>query len=181
LAVSVPSGQIGRMAAKINGMGVASHIWHFGRLKLGRRKAGLYRRFRLASQRFYWDELVKRLNRLAYLKHVIATSDYLEDEIEEALSIETYQWEKRGVKVNLVMRDVPLPKGEKLYSDSMYGEIPTWETLRHFKKMVEDAEYERDKRKREGREIGVKYFTAVAATLAALASLANLYLSSFKK
>jgi hypothetical protein len=48
------------------------------------------------------------------------------------------------------------------------------------KKQVEDAEYERDRRKRENREICIKYFTAVVAFLAALASIANLILTAYK-
>ncbi len=47
-------------------------------------------------------------------------------------------------------------------------------TLRKLKKMVEDAEYERSRRKREGREILIKWFTAIAATIGALGGLATL-------
>ena len=46
---------------------------------------------------------------------------------------------------------------------------------------MEDAEYEKARRRREGRELWVKYFTAIAAAVAALASLANLYFSNTKK
>src|SRR5437762_103479 len=118
-------------------------------------KISPYRGLQRASKRFYWNEVVKRFNRLAYLHHIVDMSSEsleCEDEIDEILSIETYRWEKRGLKVHLVIRDVPLPEGERHFIDGQYGSVATWEALRRFKKLVEDAEYERDRRKREGRE-----------------------------
>lgn len=99
---------------------------------------------------------------------------------EDLLCIETTECIRRGDRVHVSVTDIPLPTEAKSHWQTAYhGETYLeYETLRRLKKLVEDAEYERARRKREGRELWVKYFTAGAAALAALASLANLYLTS---
>jgi hypothetical protein len=102
---------------------------------------------------------------------------------DEVLHIESQEWLARAGSVHISVYDIPLageheghwatgPYGDRYLSDKVF---------RLLKKQVEDAEYERDRRKREQREVRIKYFTATAALLAALASIANLLLSAKKK
>jgi sulfur relay (sulfurtransferase) DsrC/TusE family protein len=145
----------------------------------------LVKRLRWKINTRYWA-FVKRFNRKAYLSHVIQATEDLSDceEYEELLLLETNEWTRRADRVHISVRDIPLSEDATThwapghYNRESY--LP-YETLRKLKKLVEDAEYERDRRKREGREIWVKYFTAGAAALAALASLANLYFTSRRK
>jgi len=134
--------------------------------------------------RIYWG-CVKRVSRLAYLHHVVDSCSpdsfcEVEDEVHEILVTESGKWCKRANKVHVAVSDIQLPEGATSHwneSNYGHGSYIGWDTLRKFKKLVEDAEYERRKRKREGRELWVKWFTAVAATIAALASLLTLYFS----
>jgi hypothetical protein len=155
----------------------------------------------------YWG-LVKRIKPIAYLQHradetwKLYESDVANARTEEARRqseglraferseyedeirhIESQQWLARAERAHLSVYDIPLaheheehwdmgPHGARYLSDRVF---------RTLKKQVEDAEYDRSRRRREGREMWVKYFTAGAAALAALASLLNLYLTSRRK
>jgi len=84
--------------------------------------------------------------------------------------------------------DVPHPElGEddpRIWREGNTGRYIEWNTLRKIKTLVEDAECERSKRKREGRKSWIKWITAIAAIIAALgglATLVNLYLTYFAK
>lgn len=139
---------------------------------------------RKSIREVYWT-VIGHLDRAAYLRHVIEGDPIGDDwdSREELLCIETAEWTRRGSKVNVGVTDIPLPEGKKTHWVTAFdgaGYVP-WDTLRKFKKTVEDAEYERGRRRREGRELWVKYFTAGAAALAALASLLNLYFASQKR
>src|ERR1051325_1408285 len=145
-------------------------------------KASIHLRLRRGIQALYWN-IMKRVNRLAYLHYVVDNAEDLCDCIEDAEEIlcrETDIWTKRGYRVHASIGDIPLPEGRKAHWEDGswgWGRYVDWDTLRKFKKIVEDAEYERSKRKWEGREIWIKWFTATVAAVAALASLLNLYLS----
>jgi hypothetical protein len=141
-------------------------------------------------RRFYWNSVVMRLNRLAYLHHIVDSCSpddmyEVEQEIEEILTIETQIWLKRANGVHVAVSDIPLPEGVKSYwIEGRYGYAQShldWDTLRKFKALVEEKEYERKKRKHDEREIWFKWFTAIAATIAALASLLTLYFSHWKE
>jgi hypothetical protein len=98
---------------------------------------------------------------------------------DEIRRLESQHWIRRGDEVHLSVYDIPKEgEHEEHWDTGPYGTRYLSERiLRVFKKRVEDAEYERDKRKREGREIWIKYFTAAVAALAALASMVNVYLT----
>lgn len=155
----------------------------------------------------YWL-FVKRIRPVAYLQHKAAeTWDLYESDVanaktseerrqqeglrdfecseftDEIRRIESLAWIARAENVHLSVHDIPLaneheehweigPHGTRYLSDRVF---------RTLKKQVEDAEYERDRRWREGREIWIKYLTAGAALLAAAASIANLILTAHKK
>jgi hypothetical protein len=141
------------------------------------RKPNFYRRMLSAIRGWYW-QLVKRVNRLAYLHHVLdclPDDDVDWDISEEIMAIESELWSKRGYKVHVSVTDIPLPKDETSHWQSgSSGKYIGWNALRQLKKKVEDAEYERSRRKREGREMWIKWFTAIAATIGALGGLATL-------
>src|SRR5678815_4712131 len=120
------------------------------------KKAPLRRRFRWWVSKRYWN-VVKHFNRLAYLKNLLDkaydASDY-QEEIDEVLTTETDIWNKRASKVHVSVADIPLPEGYKSHwGEGMTGPYIKWDSLRKLKKLVEDAEYERKRRKREGREL----------------------------
>lgn len=144
----------------------------------------LLRRIRHKIKGPYWS-LVRRLNPKAYLRHEIACDPECHDwgSREDLLSIETTEWTRRAERIHISVADIPLPEKAESHWKTAYdgtGYLP-YDSLRKLKRAVEDAEYQRDRRKREGREMWVKYFTAGAAALAALASLANLYFTSRKR
>jgi hypothetical protein len=102
---------------------------------------------------------------------------------DEIRRIESLAWIARAEIVHLSVYDIPSaneheehwetgPHGTRYLSDRV---------LRTLQKQVEDAEYERDRRRREGREIWIKYVTGGAAVLAAAASIANLILTAHRK
>jgi hypothetical protein len=151
---------------------------------MGQVKRSRLRNLRNAVKRKYWY-IVKRFNRLAYLNHVVSSAPDMYEELEEIQAIETRQWVKRGYRVHLDVNDIPVCEDQgPHWIDGSAGRFVAWDTLRKFKKMVEDAEYERNRRKREGREIWIKWFTAGFAAVGALGGLAtliNLYLTYRKK
>src|SRR5580704_4907730 len=134
-----------------------------------------------AANAVYWN-LVEKVNRLAYLHHLAEndsdSDDFDIETYEEILTIETRIWVKRGRKVHVAVNDIIDP-GQNLHEiwlQSPTGTYVEYETLRKFKKLVEDAEYERSKRQREGRESWIRWITAGAAIIAALGTLLSLYL-----
>ena len=137
-------------------------------------------RYRITSA---WWKIVKRLNLRAYLRHAADNPNYDAEAIEALLCLDTDKWTRRGAKVNVWVGDIALPEDATTHWKTAYdgSRYLPWDTLRKFQKIVEDAEYERGRRRREGRELRVKYFTAIAAALAALASLTNLYFSYRRK
>ncbi len=83
---------------------------------------------------------------------------------DEILAIESAMWTKRGYKVHVGVAEIPLAKGETSHWASRpNGSHLSFDVLRQLKKRVEHAEYERSRRKREAREIWIKWFTAIAA------------------
>jgi hypothetical protein len=140
------------------------------------------RRLPNVVRRTYWTT-IGHLNRKAYLRHFIDRDPDDWESIEALLCIETGEWTRRGERVNVWITDLPLPEGKTSHWETAADrrEYLPWDTLRKFKKIVEDGEYERNRRKREGRELWVKYFTAGAAAIAALAALLNLYFTSRRK
>jgi len=141
---------------------------------------------RSAAIDLYWN-LVNRFNRLAYLHHVAETESDSEDfdieTYEEILAIETRIWVERGNKVHVGVTDILDPgyNPHEIWLQSPTGTYVEYTTLRKFKKLVEDAEYGRSKRKREGRESWIKWITAGAAIIAALGTLLSLYWTSHGK
>jgi hypothetical protein len=139
-------------------------------------KPPLRRRLRWWMRKRYWSA-VKHFNRLAYLRNVLDTADdpfEYEQEMDELLATETSRWVKRAFNVHVSVSDIPLKQGEASHwkdSHTGFGKHFNFETLRKFKKLVEDAEYERKRRNREGRELLIKWFTAVAAAIGALTGL----------
>ncbi len=155
----------------------------------------------------YWS-LVRRTKPVAYLRHradeiwklfdddVANARTNAERSQQEAMRqfecseytdeirrIESLAWIARAETVHLSVYDIPLaneheehwetgPHSTRYLSDRAF---------RTLQKQVEDAEYERDRRRREGREIWIKYVTGGAAVLAAAASIANLILTARKK
>jgi hypothetical protein len=142
------------------------------------------RRLRYQSRELYWN-LVARFNRRKYLEHYIESNIEGRDcqcEIEELRWRDTQVWTKRANAVHVRVQDIPLPTGAKSHwkQDFEADFYLHPDTLHALRKQVKDAEYEHAKRRREGRELWVKYFTAGAATVAALASLVNVYLTYSK-
>jgi hypothetical protein len=153
----------------------------------------------------YW-KLVKRYRPITYLRHRSDETWHLFDadlanaksreetnQVEglrkfecaeyddEIRSLESHQWMVRAKRVHLGVYDIPLAEHEQHWDTGVYGTgYLSDRVFRVLKKQVEDAEYERDRRKRESREIRIKYFTAVVAFLAALASIANLIVTAYK-
>ena len=115
--------------------------------------------------------LQKKLNYEGYLQ---ACVDAMPDDHpdweswEEPQILQTQKWLKRGRKVNVWFQDILLPEGENTHwkSGMFGGNYVPWGILRRYQKLVEDAEYERAKRRREGKEILIKYLTMGAALLA---------------
>jgi len=127
--------------------------------------------------------VLKHINRIAYLKHVLDEaedwSEYFE-EVEEVLTTETAIWTKRASKVNVSVVEVPLKQGQTSHwkqGDYGGGRYIDWDALRRLKILVEDREYELKRRKREGGELWVKWFTAI---MAAIGALTGLYLAFVK-
>jgi len=102
---------------------------------------------------------------------------------DEIRHIESQQWLSRAERVHINVYDISLvTEHEQHWSTGAYGDrYLSDRVLRVLKKLVEDSEYERDKRLRERREIRIKYFTAVVAFLAAMASIVNLLITANKK
>jgi len=101
---------------------------------------------------------------------------------DQVRSLESHQWMRRAEKVHLSVYDIPLIEHEELWETGPHGTgYLSDRVLRSLQKQVEDAEYERDRRGREGREIWIKYVTGGAALLAAAASIANLILTAHRK
>jgi hypothetical protein len=135
---------------------------------------------KMRVKRLYWA-LVNRVNRLTYLHHLVdnchpdSLYDY-EQEIEELLMTESRIWIKRAERVHVAVSDIPFADPAKTshwnvchYFEGM--QYLDWDTLRKFKALIEDKEYERRRRTHEGREIWIKWVTVVAAIIGAVASL----------
>jgi hypothetical protein len=143
-----------------------------------------WRNIRYKLRYHYW-QLVRRINLKAYLRHEIDCDPEGNNwELREWLMcIETDEYMKRAARVHVSLSDIPIPeKSMNHWKTADDGEryLP-YNTLLKLKKMVEDAEYERDRRRRESNELRIKYFTALAAGIAAVSSFINLYLSVLKK
>lgn len=99
----------------------------------------------------------------------------LDDQLEQVRSRKLV---RRADRVLVGLDEIPLPQGETAHwtEGSWNTSFLTPKSFRALLRRVEDAEYERAKRKREEREAKVKLYTAVAATIAAIAGLLNLVL-----
>jgi len=125
------------------------------------------------------------LNVKAYLEHEIAVDPECNDweSWEWLMCIESSEYLKRAHRVHVDLFDIPLPENSlHHWKQASDGEnyLP-YPTLTKFKRMVEDAEYERDKRGREKKELYMKGFAAFFAIIAALASAFEVYLTYRKK
>lgn len=140
-------------------------------------------RLKNSINRFWW-QLVKRVSRRRYFKHLSDADPDGDDPTvhQDYLFFETRHWQRRAEKVHVSVSDIPLEDG-KSHWETGYDRLSyiRWSPLRKLKKLVIDAEYEKTRRKREGRELWVKYVTVVAAVLGAIASLVNLLITAGKK
>jgi hypothetical protein len=140
-----------------------------------------WQKLRWTLRNYYW-QIIRRINVKAYLRHEIDNDPdgYDWESRQSLVDIEYSEYLKRANRLHVSLSDVPLPEtssshwkqddeGERHLSDT---------TLKHFKQLVENAEYDRDKRRREGKEHCIKWITVIAAIIAALASL---YVALFKK
>ena len=126
--------------------------------------------------RFLREQFLVRFRYETYLEACIDAAPDDEPDWESQillLASQTKRWVKRGRKINVYPNaDLPLPEGKRTHFEYDLGcEHLSWRALRQFRKMVEDAEYERDKRKREKNEMWVKWVTMAAAIIAALGSI----------
>jgi hypothetical protein len=92
---------------------------------------------------------------------------------DELACLETNEYMKRARRVHVTLAEFPLPEGatsiwHTAYNGQRYIIYPV---LAKYKQAVEAAEYERAKRRREGKELWIKWFTAVVSTIAAIASV----------
>jgi hypothetical protein len=135
----------------------------------------------------YW-KLVEKFDKHAYLNHLLDSGDPNSDPdgyaelTREAFVIETKKWTKRGMKVNVSVWDVaPRKEGEQgPWRDGETGSYIEFDTLQKFKRLVEDREYEREKRKREGREAWIKWWTAFFAFFGGVGAIVALGKSLLK-
>lgn len=107
-------------------------------------------------------------------RDILGQRDFECSEYEGKLqSIRFFEMRARGEQVYVSLDDVPLVEGQKSHWEM--GQHGTYyvcpKSFRALAKLVETAEYERDKHKRERREIWIKYFTAIAAAIGAIASV----------
>jgi len=122
---------------------------------------------------YYW-QIVKRVDLKAYLQHQVdITHEDDQWEPEQDLAChETREYQKRARRVHVTIAAAIQPDQKECWLRSYDGDqFLESQTLARFKTLVEAAEYERDKRGREKKEMLVKYFTALAATIAAIASV----------
>lgn len=96
---------------------------------------------------------LKRRRRHTELKRLVDRPSFdsseHREEFEEFLVLETYTWVKRGFDVHVSVSDVPLRPFETTHwktsrFSNFYGDFLAWETLTEFKKLVEEAEHERE-------------------------------------
>lgn len=127
--------------------------------------------------RKFW-RVIRLINPRAYVNYLASDPhDFMAQ--EDSLCFETRYWLKRAYKVHVSVQDVPLGDLDSHWDTAYDGErYIQYNSLRKLKKLIEDAEYENKKRSREGSEIFIKYFTALAALVAALTAIANLIISS---
>jgi hypothetical protein len=142
------------------------------------------KRRRLERQRQQvWDAYEKDIQaaKTSDDRQMLEHSQYFEcsEFDDEILSMDSNEICRLAARCHLSIRDFPLPPGETSH----------WETgnhgaryihpqlLREFAKTVENAEYERAKRKSELRDFWLKVFTAIFAAAAAVASIINLFIN----
>ena len=123
--------------------------------------------------------MVRRFNREAFLRHAVecdTRGDFPEMQ-EDLLCIDTAKWVRRADRVHISPGEIPLPEGCESHWVTAYDGDTFLRpgTLCRLQKMVEDREHEMKRRSREGHELGIKWFTAVAAAVAAAASLWNVF------
>ena len=139
-----------------------------------------WQKLRRNTRNHYWQS-IRRINVRAYLRHEVDTThedDQWQPE-QDLACYETREYQKRARRVHVTINDAMQPDQNDPWLWSYDGDqFLERNTLARFKKLVETAEYERKKRRREGNELWIKWFTAGAATVAAIASL---YVAFFKK
>jgi hypothetical protein len=142
-----------------------------------------WQKFRYRLRYHYW-QIVRRINVKKYLQHEIDNDPEGEADgpilSQDLMCIESDEYMKRARHVHVSIYDLPLPENSGTYWKQAYDGLHYLEyyTLTKFKRLVEDAEYERNKRRREGKEHWIKWITVIASTIAAIASL---YVALFKK
>jgi hypothetical protein len=158
-------------------------------LGLMRRLPSVFGRFgptwiRAQGTIWFWRYLVKPFSDTAYWQHWMNTSEVGDPDFQEAWEklqvIETRRWLKRARQVYLGLDAVPLPEGQKSYWESgrfSEEEFVPDDVLRKLKVLVENAEGERIKRRKDEAEVWTKWITTIAAVIAAVASVWNLFLS----
>lgn len=133
---------------------------------------------------WFWQYLVKPVSESAYHQHWMNVSEWGDPDFDESWEglqvIETQRWLKRARRVHLGLDSIPLPDGRTSHWEpgrfSPDGYVPD-ATLRQLKVLVEAAEGERITRRKDGAELWTKWITAIAAVVAAIASVWNLFLS----
>jgi hypothetical protein len=127
----------------------------------------------------YWS-MVRVFNRREYLRHLVynAPADLYDEEFEELALLETEHWTRRGMRVHVSPRDIPLAEGQTShwsparYSDDLFI---AYASLLIFKRLVEEHEHIRKKRNREvGGEYWLKWLTFLAAATGAGVAIYNL-------
>jgi hypothetical protein len=143
------------------------------------------RNFKTRLRHLYWLQIVRRVNVKAYLRHLIdADQDFEDQTIRDDLAcIETKEYMARARRVHMTLAEIPYPPGEETHWFDAYDgdRYLHYLTLTRVKKAVEDAEYERKKRRREGAELSIKWLTVIGAIIGAVAGVINLYITAHKK
>lgn len=129
-------------------------------------------------RRTYWA-LFKRVNPLAYWKGQLRAVEVIDDlqqidEISEIVArLEMKYLSPRADAVNLGYEVLPpLGNGNSHWNSGRYDE-GSWlklESIRKLKILVEDREHIQKQRRREGLDSVIKWVTAIASVIAALAS-----------
>jgi hypothetical protein len=92
---------------------------------------------------------------------------------EELWHLESLDLERRGETVHISLQEIaPGISALEYWEDGAFGKnYIKRELFRKYAKAIEDREYERKKRKREGLDYLVKVWTAIAATIGAVGTV----------
>lgn len=123
----------------------------------------------------YWG-LVRTVNPIAHFRHGVERDPEDWDSIEVLRRLETNAVMRRADRAHISLSEIPLPDGCDTHWDKDDGGgCLHHASLCRLQKLVEDREHELRRRKREGRELWIKWFTAVAAAVGGLGGAATLW------